>query len=296
MTWAAAAEQRFSHPIAQAVLERFRRLDRPIPALDSSKYKVGYGITVELEGRTVRVGSRRFMDQERIPVPDSFDRQMQRLHADGLVCLCRDGGRFCRSVELRTSHRSEAEEIVAGLRARGLITSPSFPAIMRSRPIVWRDNWEWIAILPRSCRTRRVATSNFCRGGTHRLLCRRWHQRRDCAEEGGCLYSLRGAQRLPRMPPDCVHEGNLSRVCDLFDFSHALERNVKRSWDLIAIPNGLCIAGVFLFGFNIWHSVAFNNLSAIAALLNGLLPLRQAARQHLQHEQKLATEFGTRVP
>jgi Cu2+-exporting ATPase len=73
-------------------------------------------------------------------------------------------------------------------------------------------------------------------------------------------------------------EESLSRICELKDFSHALENNVRRSWNLMLIPNGFCIAGVFFLGFNIWHSVVFNNASAILALLNGLLPLRRAAK------------------
>jgi Cu2+-exporting ATPase len=62
------------------------------------------------------------------------------------------------------------------------------------------------------------------------------------------------------------------------DVSHALENNVRRSWRLILLPNTLCVAGVFMFGFNIWHSVIFNNASTLLGLANGLLPLRRAQK------------------
>ncbi len=89
LTWAAAAEQKFHHPIARAILERFSTLKRPIPALDSSKYKVGYGITVEVDGRTIRVGSRRFLEQEKHPGPGPT-RRAHLAHARRwpLVRLC----------------------------------------------------------------------------------------------------------------------------------------------------------------------------------------------------------------
>ncbi len=104
--------------------------------------------------------------------------------------------------------------------------------------------------------------------------------------------SLRGASMIATDTAQIVFmEESLSKVCDLVDYSRALEKNVSRSWDMITIPNGFCIAGVFLFGFNIWHSVAINNLSAIAALLNGLIPLRQAARSHFKPAQNLAAEL-----
>lgn len=299
LTWAAAAEQRFSHPIAQAVLERFRHLDRPIPALDSSRYKVGYGITVELDGRTVRVGSRRFMDQEKIPVPDAFDREMRRLHADGhsFVCVATEED-FAGVLELRSSHRSEAEEIVTGLRARGIahiaIVSGDHekPTHRLARQlgmdrhfaeVLPHEKGRYIELLQKEGHT-----VCFVGDGINDAI---------ALKKADVSISLRGASTIAIDAAQIVFmKENLWRVCDLFDFSNALERNLRRSWDLIAVPNGLCIAGVFLFGFNIWHSVAFNNLSAIAALLNGLLPLRQAARRHLQHEQKLATELGARIP
>ncbi len=37
------------------------------------------------------------------------------------------------------------------------------------------------------------------------------------------------------------------------------------------------MAGVFLAGFNIWHSVFFNNVSALGALGNALRPLQRRA-------------------
>ncbi|MEI6871239.1 MAG: hypothetical protein WCL08_03060, partial [Verrucomicrobiota bacterium] len=71
-------------------------------------------------------------------------------------------------------------------------------------------------------------------------------------------------------------EGNITKMLALIDHSRMLHQNVRRSWNLILGPNAFCVAGVFLFGFNIWHSVAFNNISALMALANGVLPLRRA--------------------
>src|SRR5271165_5022631 len=69
LSLAAAAEQKFTHPIARAILERFQQLNRPLPQVDMSKYHVGFGITVEIEGEIIRVGSRRFLAMERISIP-----------------------------------------------------------------------------------------------------------------------------------------------------------------------------------------------------------------------------------
>ncbi len=42
----AAAENKFAHPIAKAILEKFNESGEAMPATDDSKYQVGYGITV----------------------------------------------------------------------------------------------------------------------------------------------------------------------------------------------------------------------------------------------------------
>ena len=70
---------------------------------------------------------------------------------------------------------------------------------------------------------------------------------------------------------------------------------MRRSWNLILVPNGFCIAGVFFFGFNIWHSVVFNNASALAALVNGVLPLRQSVAARRADPGSLATATRTKT-
>ena len=96
--------------------------------------------------------------------------------------------------------------------------------------------------------------------------------------------SLRGASSIATDTAQIIFmEESLSKICALHDYSQGLENNVRRSWHLILGPNSFCIAGVFFFGFNIWHSVFFNNVSAFMALANGLLPLRRINRE----QQKL---------
>ena len=288
LEWAAAAEQRFSHPIARAVLDRFAHTGRPIPALDSSKYRVGYGISVELGGRQVRVGSRRFIEQESIRVPAALDRQMRGLHDEGNSFVCVAAGEELAGVlELRSSHRPEVEDIISGLRARGVdhiaIISGDHERPTRQlaehlgvdrhfAEVLPQDKAKYVELLQKEGRT-----VCFVGDGINDSI---------ALKKADVSISLRGASTIATDTAQIVFmEESLARLGDLFDTSIELDRNVSRSWNLITIPNGLCVAGVFLFGFNIWHSVAFNNLSAIAALMNGLQPLREEARRR---EQELA--------
>ena len=91
--------------------------------------------------------------------------------------------------------------------------------------------------------------------------------------------SLRGASSIATDTAHIVFlEEGLAKLCELRDISHDLEKNVKRSWNLILAPNIACILGVFTLGFGIMASVVTNNVAALAALGNGMLPLRQIAQ------------------
>jgi Cu2+-exporting ATPase len=62
----------------------------------------------------------------------------------------------------------------------------------------------------------------------------------------------------------------------------------------ILAPNIACIAGVFTLGLGIVASVVTNNLLALAALANGMLPLRKIAEieARKRHEQELRQTYA----
>ena len=278
LAYAAAAEQKFSHPIAKAIVERFAALKRPMPKINASKYQVGYGITVEIEGKTVRVGSRRFMEMEKIPIPDSILEEMAQMHDSGHSFVnVAIGDAVAGTLELRSSHRPEVQEIIDGLRSRG-VKHMAIISGDHERPtkalaeqlgmdryfaeVLPQDKAHYVEILQKEGRV-----VCFVGDGINDSI---------ALKKADVSISLRGASSIATDTAQVIFmEEGLSRMLALHDYSQGLENNVRRSWHLILGPNLFCVAGVFLFGFNIWHSVAFNNISAFMALGNGLLPLRR---------------------
>lgn len=66
------------------------------------------------------------------------------------------------------------------------------------------------------------------------------------------------------------------------------------------MPNLACIVGVFTFGFGIGASVLTNNVAALAALTNGVRPMRKVAaleaeRRHLLELQLREAGFGSGI-
>jgi Cu2+-exporting ATPase len=300
LTYAAAAEQKFTHPIARAILEKFMETGKPLPTIDDSKYSVGYGITVEINKQTVRVGSRRFMEMEKIPIPAWVDAELQTMHGEGNSFVnVAINGEMAGVIELRSSHRPEVEEILAGLRTRGvkhlaIISGDHKEPTRRLAERLGMDRY-FAEVLPQD-KARYVEqlqaegkTVCFVGDGINDSI---------ALKKANVSISLRGASSIATDTAQVVFmEESLAKICTLFDLSNGLETNVQRSWYLILLPNSFCIAGVFLFGFNIWHSVFFNNVSAMLSLANGMVPLKHVKSAHRNWEKNVTrTAMATPEP
>ena len=116
LQFAAAAERKFHHPIALAILHKAQELGLELPPTDDTQYKVGYGITVAVEGHTVRVGSKRFMDMEGVEITPEVATALEQAHLEGhtMVMVSVDG-RLGGAIELHAAVRPEVRQIVQGL-------------------------------------------------------------------------------------------------------------------------------------------------------------------------------------
>jgi len=101
-------------------------------------------------------------------------------------------------------------------------------------------------------------------------------------------FPARGASSIATDTAHIVFlEEGLAKLCELRDIARDLDHNVKRSWSMILAPNIACIVGVFTMGFGIMASVVTNNVAALAALGNGVLPLRKVAQIEAERRHRL---------
>jgi P-type E1-E2 ATPase len=302
LRYAAAAEARFAHPIAKAILHAYEATGQPLPPIDDSRYHVGYGITVQVEGHTIRVGSARFMDLENIAIPPEVQSALGEAHREGntLVMVGVDdalGG----AIELQASVRPEVRSIIEGLRKRGIkhiaIISGDHDAPTRKlaeslgmdryfAQVLPADKADYVERLQKE--GRKVC---FVGDGINDSI---------ALKKANVSVSLRGATSIATDTAHIVFmEEGLSKLCDLRDIARDLDRNVKRSWQLILAPNGLCIAGAFTMGFGVMMSVLTNNVAALAALANGMLPLRRIAQaqaeSQLEQDKRVAQGLANEI-
>jgi len=275
---AAAAERKFHHPIALAILHHAQELGLELPPHDDTQYKVGYGITVQVEGQTVRVGSKRFMELEKVAIPGAVRGAIEEAHRDGsTMVLVSVDGRLGGAIELQAAVRPEARSIVRGLRSRGIkhiaIISGDHDAPTR-KLAEWLEMDRYFAqVLPAD---KADIVERLQKEG--RKVCFVGDGINDsiALKKADVSISLRGASTIATDTAQVVFlEGGLSKLCELRDIAHDLDRNVSRSWSMIVAPNVSNVIGVFTMGFGIMASVLTNNVSALAALANGLLPLRK---------------------
>jgi Cu2+-exporting ATPase len=287
LAYAAAAENKFAHPIAKAILEKFHESGLELPESDDSKYQVGYGITVHIGGHVVRVGSARFVKMEGLAIPGEIQAALDQAHHEGhtLVMVGIDdelGG----ALELHASERPEAREIIAGLRQRGIkhIAIISGDHEGPTRKLAERLGMDryFAGVLPadKASYVEKLQQEGkkvcFVGDGINDSI---------ALKKANVSVSLRGASSIATDTAHIVFmEESLAKLCELRDIARSLDQNVNRSWTMILIPNALCILGAFTMGFGVMASVVTNNVAALGALANGMLPLRRI-KQELAAEE-----------
>jgi len=295
LSWAAAAENKFTHPIAKAILDRFDLLKLPMPETDETKYSVGYGVTVGVEGHVVHVGSARFMAHEGIKLPAALEHEIERVHDEGhsLIMVGVDGA-LGGALELKAAQRSEARLVIDGLRARGArhlaIISGDHDRPTRNLARKLGMDRYFAEVLPQD-KARYVRTLQkegrrvcFIGDGVNDSI---------ALKQADVSISLRGASSIATDTAQIVFmEESLEKLLQIHDVATDLQRNIKRSWRMIVAANAVCIAGALFGNFGVMHSMVFNQIGGLLAVGNGLLPLRKAAR--LQHDKDELAHFIAR--
>lgn len=123
LAWAAAAEGRQVHPIAQALRAAAEPHRLEALSSDEAAYTVGRGIRARIDGRVILVGSRSFLSESGVGVSDGVAETMAKLGGEGLTSILVAVDGVCAGlIGLDQVLRPEARRSVAALRARGFRT------------------------------------------------------------------------------------------------------------------------------------------------------------------------------
>jgi Cu2+-exporting ATPase len=273
--YAAAAEQYFTHPIAQAILAKAKELNIQLPKISTSAYRLGFGIQVTVSGDEIKVGSARYMKNEGVDIPAALEKKADIFRRQGgLAVYVSVNGVLAGVVGLKSSYRLEAYGVVQQLKEMGkevVLISGDHEEPTRILAAELGINAYYAEILPHQ------------KAGFIKMLQARGKKVAmvgDGVNDGPALsvadvsISLRGASDVAVDAADIVFmDGSLTRFEPLFRTSQEFQGNVKRSWYLILVPNTLCILGALMGVVGLGISLLLNNVFNFAATLNAMTPM-----------------------
>ena len=294
LLYAAAAEKKFHHPIALAILHKAK--ERGLRTPRDRRHPVQGGLrdhrdtsTAERSGsaasgswswracrcatRSARRSTRPTARATRWSWSASTTRSAARSN-----CTRRSAPRSARSSR--------------GFATEGSSTSRSSRATTRRRPRSSPSRWGWTATSPRCLPADKADyVEKLQKEGKKVCFVGDGINDSIALKKANVSISLRGASSIATDTAHIVFmEQGLSKLCDLRDISRDLDRNVKRSWQMILAPNIACIAGVFTMGFGIMASVLTNNVAAIGALANGMAPAAEDRPDRGREEARTGDE------
>lgn len=120
LLYAAAAEQRLDHPIAQAIADKARQQKLKLPPVTQSKYDLGLGVAVSINGHKVLVGSQRFIQQQTDTpsLPEIIQAAMKKAAGHSFVLIAIDN-KIQGVLELYPHLRPEVPALIKSLKKRG---------------------------------------------------------------------------------------------------------------------------------------------------------------------------------
>lgn len=275
LTYAATAEHRQTHPIAKAILTAAKQYKLNLSTIDEASYQVGYGIKVTINKKIVLVGSARYMEQQRIKLPNKI--QILKCKSDvkghSLVYVAVEGA-LAGALELQPCIRPEAREIINYLKAQGtsvyIISGDHEQPTRQLADELGIEHYfsetppdrkaELIAELRKSGKF--VA---YVGDGINDTI---------ALKQANVSISLRGASTAATDTAQIIlMDGNLKKLKSLFEISRSFETNMNTNYLTSMLPGVVTLTGVFFFHMGVVGGMAVYFSSKAFGLMNVMLPL-----------------------
>ena len=282
LAYAAAAEGKLKHPIARAIVKRASQANIDIPRVDDADYKIGHGVSVNIDGKLIQLGSQRFMSGENITLPDDLSRQLQDTHGAGhsLVMLAIDG-QLAGVLEMHATVRPEVSDLLAGLRQRGVkhLAIVSGDHRQPTQALTARLGMDdcFYEVMPQhkadiveqlQAEGRSVC---FVGDGVNDTI---------AMKKANVSISLSGATSIATDTAQIVlMDGSLGKLVELFDIAVALNKNLEMAWRLNMVPSMATIFSTFAFRIDIIVALFISQSGLATGIVNATLPLRKARKE-----------------
>ncbi len=275
LSYAAAAEEKQSHPIAKAILEEVKHRELNTPTLDQSEYHVGYGIIVFINGHKIHIGSERFMRMENCIVSSSIQQAQEACHAEGrsLVMVAEDN-QVIGAIELIITARPEAAMIIEALHQSGIsvcIISGDQDGPTKALARQLNIDHYYAEVLPEK---KADLIAELQQQG--RSICYVGDGINDsiALKQANVSVSLSGASSIAVDSAQVIlMDGTLNQLTELFQLAKDSKDNIKLISKGVIIPCAVNFAGAFFPAFTLLDSMALSVVSIGAGFSGATLPL-----------------------
>lgn len=275
---AAAAERRFAHPIARAIVAHAAARGLELPEVSDHTHSIGAGVAVRIGRQQFRIGSRRFIEHEGLRLGKDLETHVQRIETSGTTAVyIAAGKRVIGLIEIRASERPEAQRVVTRLHERNIevhLLSGDHKVATRALAESLGIDFYAAEVLPHH------------KADYVRELQRKGHivaMVGDGINDSVALsvadvsVSLRGAANIATdVATIILMSGDLGRLDELWTIAESFDSNVNRSVQMVLWSNTAVIVGALGGVFGLASSIVLNNGVNLLATLNGFLPYYSA--------------------
>lgn len=280
LRYAAAAEYRQTHPIAQAILHAAKERQIELPTTEHVQYEIGYGIKAEFEGQQVKVGSLRFMTLEGLSIPDqiSIDQANGSEQGSSFIYVAVNN-ELAGAIELQAKIRPEVTAIVEKLHQRGkslyIISGDHEQPTKKLASELGIEHY-FAEVLPEE---KANLITQLQQDGHSVCFVGDGINDSIALKKANVSISLRGASTIATDSAQIVLMGqDLNQLLSLFELSSQFDRNMHTSFMTTLVPGVICVGGAFFLRFGIFTSIMLYNVGLIAGIGNAMLPRLSYAR------------------
>jgi heavy metal translocating P-type ATPase len=291
LVYAAAAEHKFTHPIAKAILKKVEQEGLILPEIQEAEYQISYGIKVIINEDIVRVGSERFMLKENIRMSPIMQACQTESHQKGYsVIFVAIEDQVIGAIEIRPQLRPEVKQVVQTLRSQGIkyiaiVSGDHEKPTQKLANELGMDGY-FYDVLPTD---KAQIVEKLKQEG--RSVCFIGDGINDAiAMQKACVsISLSGATSIAKDTADIIlMDGRLTHLPILFQISKDLKENLHNALKIASVPTVLNLSGVFWLKFSILTSLILNATFTTAGIINAARPLRQITHEKRKIQKKKA--------
>lgn len=286
LEYACIAEYRQNHPIANAILEHAKHLGLEPLKPDQSSYNIGLGISVEINGKTICVGSHNFFNNESIDIPHQLCMGEDSSSAS-IVYIAIDH-EIIGAISLEPIIKPEAKEVIEYFKSRGLnVVMISGDGEVPAKQLAGQLGIDtcYYETLPHQ-------KSDIIKGLIEegRSVCYVGDGINDsiALKSSQVSVSFRSASNVAKNAAQIlIMDEQLSSLTKLFHLSDEFENTMRKNIMLTMLPGALTVGGVYLAGFGVGTGLTIFYSSCVAGLAIITWPLIKYQDQDNNPDNKL---------